>query len=335
MSEATGRIAITGANGFVGRAVSRALLAQGIAATGIVRRGAACEPGVDARSIEGLESIAPEALSGCGAVIHLAARVHAMRAAAAQKKSASQAQAVLDAYRATNVDGALAVAEAARRAGVTRFVLMSSIKALGENDPGRPLTEDDERRPPDAYGVSKAEAEVRLLEVGSRTGLEVVVVRPPLVYGPGVRANLRANFLAMMNAIARGVPLPLGAIDARRSLVSVENLASAAIECARDPAAAGRVFHVTDGYDPSVAELVRKLGDHLGKPARLIPVPAGLLRGVAKLAGKTAQIDRLTGSLRVDSSRIRDTLGWRAPQTLDEGLAATAAWFRMAGGEKP
>lgn len=331
MSEATGRIAITGANGFVGRAVNRALLAQGIAATGIVRRGVACEPGVDARSIEGLESIAPEALSGCGAVIHLAARVHVMRDAAAQKKSASQAQAVLDAYRATNVDGALAVAEAARRAGVTRFVLVSSIKALGENDPGRPLTEDDERRPPDAYGVSKAEAEVRLLEFGSRTGLEVVVVRPPLVYGPGVRAN----FLAMMNAITRGVPLPLGAIDARRSLVSVDNLASAALKCARHPAAAGRVFHVTDGYDPSVGELARKLGDHLGKPARLLPVPAGLLGGVAKLAGKTTQIERLTGSLRVDSSRIRDTLGWRAPQTLDEGLAATAAWFRMARGEKP
>jgi len=318
MSDSGRRIAITGANGFVGRAVSCALLARGIAVTGLVRRDARCEPGVDARAIDSLDTLAPDAFAGCDAVIHLAARVHVMADAK------SQAQAVLDAYRATNVEGTLAAADAARRAGATRFVLMSSIKALGERDPGRPFTEDDARNPPDAYGVSKAEAEVKLLGFGSRTGLEIAVVRPPLVYGPGVRAN----FLAMMRAIARGVPLPLGAIDARRSLVSVDNLASATIECALNPAAAGRLFHVTDGYDPSVAELARKLGEHLGKPARLVPVPAGWLRGVARITGKTAQIDRLTGSLRVDSQRIRDALGWQAPQSLDEGLAATAAWFR-------
>ncbi|WP_244807502.1 UDP-glucose 4-epimerase family protein [Caballeronia zhejiangensis] len=318
MSESGRRIAITGANGFVGRAVSRALAARGIGATGLVRRDAQCEPGVDVRHIDGLDSIAPEAFAGCDAVIHLAARVHVMADAAAQS------QAVLEAYRAVNVDGTLAAAESARRAGVTRFVMMSSVKALGESDPGRPFTEDDARNPPDAYGVSKAEAEVKLLEFGSRTGLEIAIVRPPLVYGAGVRAN----FLAMMNAIARRIPLPLGAIDARRSLVSVDNLASATIECALHPAAAGRLFHVTDGDDPSVAELARKLGQHLGKPARLVPVPVGLLRGVGRLTGKTAQIDRLTGSLRLDSSRIRETLGWQAPQSLDEGLAATAAWFR-------
>ncbi|WP_250440073.1 SDR family oxidoreductase [Caballeronia sp. AZ1_KS37] len=318
MSESGRRIAITGANGFVGRAVSRALAARGIGATGLVRRDAQCEPGVDVRHIDGLDSIAPEAFAGCDAVIHLAARVHVMADAAAQS------QAVLEAYRAVNVDCTLAAAECARRAGVTRFVMMSSVKALGESDPGRPFTEDDARNPPDAYGVSKAEAEVKLLEFGSRTGLEIAIVRPPLVYGPGVRAN----FLAMMNAIARRIPLPLGAIDARRSLVSVDNLASATIECALHPAAAGRLFHVTDGDDPSVAELARKLGQHLGKPARLVPVPVGLLRVVGRLTGKTAQIDRLTGSLRLDSSRIRETLGWQAPQSLDEGLAATAAWFR-------
>jgi UDP-glucose 4-epimerase len=325
MSETGRRIAITGANGFVGRAVSRALLARGIRATGLVRHDAQCEPGVDVRHIDGLDSIAPDAFAGCDAVIHLAARVHVMTDAAAQKTS----EALLNAYRAINVDGTLAAAEAARRAGVARFVLMSSIKALGESDPGRPFTEDDARNPPDAYGVSKAEAEVKLLEFGSRTGLEIAIVRPPLVYGPGVRAN----FLAMMRAIARGIPLPLGAIDARRSLVSVDTLASATIECALNPAAAGRLFHVTDGYDPSVAELARKLGAHLGRPARLVPVPAGLLRGLARVAGKTAQIDRLTGSLRVDSHRIRDTLGWQAPQSLDEGLAATAAWFRSTRGQ--
>ncbi|MFM0324028.1 UDP-glucose 4-epimerase family protein [Caballeronia glebae] len=322
MSETGRRIAITGANGFVGRAVSRALLERGIGARGLVRRDAQCEPGVDVRHIESLDAIAPDAFAGCDAVIHLAARVHVMADAAAQS------QALLDAYRAINVDGTLAAAESARRAGATRFVMMSSIKALGESDPGRPFTEDDARNPPDAYGVSKAEAEVKLLEFGSRTGMEIAIVRPPLVYGPGVRAN----FLSMMSAIARGIPLPLGAIDARRSLVSVDNLASATIECALDPAAAGRLFHVTDGDDPSVADLARKLGEHLGKPARLVPVPVGLLRGLGRLTGKTAQIDRLTGSLRLDSRRIRETLGWRAPQSLDEGLAATAAWFRSTRG---
>ncbi|MDR5751438.1 MULTISPECIES: SDR family oxidoreductase [unclassified Caballeronia] len=309
------RIAITGANGFVGRALARTLLAQGRPVTGIVRGAAVCEPGVDTRSIESLDSISPEAFAQAEAVIHLAARVHVMRDAEVDP---------LAAFRTTNVDGTLRAAESAARAGATRFVYVSSIKALAELDNGRPLKETDERRPPDPYGISKAEAEVKLMELGARTGLEIVIVRPPLVYGPEVRAN----FLSLMSAIAKGVPLPIGAVEARRSLCYVDNLASALIECATHARAAGQVFHVTDGEDPSVAELARLLGRHLGRAARLLPVPVGVLKLAGRVTGKSAQIDRLTGSLRVNSTHIRDMLGWRPPVSLDAGLAATAAWFR-------
>jgi UDP-glucose 4-epimerase len=171
------------------------------------------------------------------------------------------------------------------------------------------------------------------MEFGARTGLEIVIVRPPLVYGPDVRAN----FLALMRAIAKGVPLPVGAIDARRSVVYVDNLASALAECATHPNAANQLFHVTDGDDPTVSELARRIGHHLKRNARLVPIPAGWLRTAGKLTGKSAQIDRLTGSLRVDSSHIRDVLGWRPPFSLDEGLAATAEWYLKAAsiGRKP
>lgn len=308
------RIAITGANGFVGRALSRALIDAGKQPVGIVREGASVEPGVDIVRIDSLDDITPAAFENCAAVIHLAARVHVMNDAATDK---------LAAFRAINVEGALKTAHAATRAGATRFVFVSSIKALAELDAGRPLRETDERHPPDPYGVSKAEAEVRLQEFGARTGLEIVIARPPLVYGPDVRAN----FLSLMRAIAKGMPLPIGAVHARRSLVYVDNLASALVECAIHPRAAQQIFHITDGEDPTVADLARRLGHHLNRPARLVNVPARLLKTVGKLTGKSAQIDRLTGSLQVDSTHIRDVLGWRPPFLLDQGLAATADWF--------
>ncbi|VXC34171.1 UDP-glucose 4-epimerase [Burkholderia sp. 8Y] len=306
----SGRIAVTGANGFVGRAVTRALIDAGKEPVGIVRQKA----GAHTVQVPSLDAITPAVFQGCDAVIHLAARVHVMRDAAADP---------LAAFRAVNVDGALATAEAARRAGATRFVFVSSIKALAEFDHGEPLKETDERHPPDAYGVSKAEAEVRLQEFGARKGLEIVIARPPLVYGPEVRAN----FLALMQAIAKGVPLPIGAVTARRSLVYVDNLASALVECASHPHAANQMFHVTDAEDPGVAELARRLGQHLKRPARLLPVPVSILQTAGRLTGKSAQVERLTGSLRVDSTHIRGVLGWRPPYSLDAGLAATAQWF--------
>ena len=304
------RIAVTGANGFVGRAVMRSLLDAGKQPVGIVRQGA----GAEAVQITSLDTITPAAFEGCASVVHLAARVHVMYDDAADP---------LAAFRAINVYGALKAADAARRAGAKRFVFVSSTKALSEFDHGEPLKETDERHPADPYGASKAEAEVMLQEFGMRTGLEIVIVRPPLVYG----ADVRANFLALMSAIAKGMPLPIGAVTARRSLVYVENLASALVECATHPRAASQIFHVADGEDPGVAELARRLGHHLNRPAHLLPVPVGVLRAAGRLTRKSAQIERLTGSLRVDSTHIRDVLGWHPPYSLDAGLAATTRWF--------
>ncbi len=230
----------------------------------------------------------------------------------------------LAAYRKTNVGGSLRVASAAHAAGVRRFVFVSSIKALGDRDPGRPLRESDEPGPTDPYGVSKREAENALLHYGKETGMEIVIVRPPLVYGPGVRAN----FLQLMHAIAKGIPLPLGAITARRSLIYVGNLASALIECATNPAAPGTIFHVADSFDLSVSELVRTLATQLSAPQRLVPVPASWLKLVGNLTGRSAQIERLIGDLRLDCTRAREMLGWNPPYSVEQGLSKTAVWYR-------
>ena len=312
-------VLITGANGFVGKAVSRALLQRGDRVIGAVRRAHTAAEGVhewllDADDFQGIGQRWPVALR-CDAVIHLAARVHMMHETTAEP---------LAAYRATNVDGALRVAEAARRAGARRFVFVSSIKAVAESSVGRPIKETDEPAPSDAYGISKLEAERALLDYGRESGLEIVIVRPPLVYGPGVRAN----FLQLMSAIAKGVPLPLGAIAARRSLVFVDNLADALVHCATDPRAVGHTFHVTDGRDLSVSELARALATQLHAPLRLVPVPVGVLRVAGRLTGRTAQVDRLVGELRLDSSHICECLGWYPPHTVEHGLLETAAWYR-------
>ncbi|KVE35302.1 UDP-glucose 4-epimerase family protein [Burkholderia sp. TSV86] len=311
------RVVVTGANGFVGRALCRALLTDGHIVTGLVRRAGECVEGVrewvhDGRDFAGL---ADAQWPDFDCVVHLAARVHVMDDTAADPEAA---------FRATNVEGSLRVAEAARRHGARRFVFVSSIKAVAETDGGRPLREDDPALPDDPYGRSKRDAEAALRQFGQACGLDVVIVRPPLVYGPGVRAN----FLRMMDAVARGMPLPLGAIAARRSIVYVDNLADALARCAIDPHAARGCFHVADDDAPSVAALLRMTGEAIGRPARLLPVPAGVLRVAGRLTGRTAQIDRLTGSLQLDTGRIKRVLDWRPPFTTRQGLAATAAWYR-------
>jgi UDP-glucose 4-epimerase len=230
----------------------------------------------------------------------------------------------LSAYRATNVTGALRVADAARRAGARRFVFVSSIKAACETSDGRPISHVDTPRPSDPYGISKLDAEHALLEFGREFGMEIVIVRPPLVYGP----NVRANFLQLMNAIAKGIPLPLGAVTARRSLVFVENLADALVHCAIDPRAAGETFHVSDGHDLSVPELARALATYLHAPVRLVSVPSGVLRLAGRLTGRSAQVERLIGELVLDSSHICERLGWCPPYTVEHGLLETAAWYR-------
>ncbi|MFX1802675.1 NAD-dependent epimerase/dehydratase family protein [Paraburkholderia sp. A1RO-5] len=311
-------VLVTGANGFVGRATCRAMAVSGHDVTALVRRSGTsagaerewCHPGADFAGL--VEAWPRDLVVDC--VVHLAARVHVMSDTAVDP---------IAAFRFTNVEGALRVARAARERGARRMVFVSSVKAATEFDGGVPLTETMHAAPVDAYGCSKLQAEEALWRYGALSGLEIVIVRPPLVYGPEVGAN----FLQMMNALWRRLPLPLGAVEARRSLVYVENLADALMHCAIDPRAANACFYVRDDQDPSVAELLRALGRHLGCPARLLPVPVSLLRAAGALTGRAAQMDRLTQSLRVDDSRIRETLGWTGPYTLDEGLAATARWY--------
>ncbi|MFM0662210.1 UDP-glucose 4-epimerase family protein [Paraburkholderia sediminicola] len=312
-------VLVTGANGFVGKAASLALRQRGDAVVGLVRRPGGLGEGVrewvvDHDDFQGLDFAWLESVR-CDSVIHLAARVHLLDDTATDP---------LAVYRSTNVTGTLRVAAAARRAGARRFVFVSSIKAVGEASIGRPITEADEPAPTDPYGISKLEAERALIEYGRESGLEIVIVRPPLVYGPGVRAN----FLQLMSAIAKGIPLPLGSIAARRSLVFVDNLADALVHCTTDPRAAGETFHVTDGRDLSVSELARALAKQLHVPGRLIPVPVGLLRLAGRLTGRSALIDRLVGELRLDSSHICERLGWYPPHTVEHGLFETAAWYR-------
>ncbi|HEX7936743.1 MAG TPA: NAD-dependent epimerase/dehydratase family protein [Paraburkholderia sp.] len=316
----TQRILLTGATGFVGHAVSRRLLERGDQVTALVRRPQEVVPGVTewlapAGDFADVEQCNPSTFA-CDVVIHLAARVHVMQ---------DRASDPLAAYRETNVEGTLRVARAARRAGARRFVFVSSIKAVGESSQGRePLSELVPPQPEDPYGISKLEAERALTAFGRRSGLEVVIVRPPLVYGPTVRAN----FLQLMNAIARGVPLPLGRIDARRSMIFVNNLADALVHCAIERRAAGGLFHVSDGHDLTVSELARMLAWQLQAPNRILSIPPGLLRLAGRLTGRSAQVGRLLDELRVDSRHIGDALGWRPPYTVEQGLLETASWYR-------
>jgi len=227
----------------------------------------------------------------------------------------------LAAFRRANVDGTLQLARSAIAAGCRRFIFISSIKVNGESSaPGRPFIEMMQPAPVDAYGQSKLEAENALFALAAETGLEVVVIRPPLVYGPGVRAN----FLAMMRAIYRGIPLPLGSIDNRRSLVAVDNLADLIALCTRHPAAANEVFLAGDGEDVSSTELLRRVGKALGKPARLLPIPVSLFMAIASLLGRKSVADRLCGTLQVDIHKARTLLGWAPPLSLDEGLRRAA-----------
>lgn len=312
-------IVVTGANGFVGRAVCRLAMDAGHTVTALVRRQGEAHPGArewvrDAPDFVGLDEVWPADLRA-DCVIHLAARVHVMHEVSVEPDAA---------FEATNVSGSLRVAAAAHAHGVRRLVFASSIKAVAEADSGSPLSEGFVPTPQDAYGRSKLRAERELAQFAASTGLEVVIVRPPLVYGPSVRAN----FLRMLDAVARGIPLPLGAVSARRSLVYVDNLADAMLRCATDPRAAGECFHVADDDAPSVAALLRMIGMALGKPARLFPVPVGFLRALGRLTGTRGAVERLTSGLELDTSRIGRVLDWHPKHTTAQGLAATAAWYR-------
>lgn len=315
-------ILVTGANGFVGVALVRRLLTDGWSVRAAVRTPGAKrlskKPGLEMVPVGDISGATDwqAALAGIEVVIHLAARVHVM-----EDRSADP----LAAYRVTNVEGTRRLAQMAAAAGCRRLVFVSSIKANGEGR-DQPYTEADPPQPLDPYGVSKWEAEQALAAIGRETGLETVVLRPPVVYGPGVKANI----LRLLQAIDRGWPLPLGSINNRRSLIYVGNLVDALVTAAFHPRAARQTYMVSDGEDVSTPELVRRMAIALNRSARLLPFPPALMRLIGRLTGKTAAVNRLLESLTVDSARIRQDLGWQPPFSMAQGLAEMVRHY-MAG----
>jgi nucleoside-diphosphate-sugar epimerase len=320
------KVLITGASGFVGAALMQRLAKDpGVEIVAAVR-----QVGADHRSnirFARIEDIAPatdwgHALADVKVVVHTAARVHVMR----DKSADPMAE-----FRRVNVEGTLNLARQAATAGVRRFVFISSIKVNGEGTcAGRPYLADDEPAPADPYGVSKVEAEQGLRVLAAETGMELVIIRPTLVYGPGVKGN----FLSMMQWLNRAVPLPFGAIHNKRSLVALDNLVDLIATCVEHPVAANQIFLVSDDEDVSTTELLRRMGEALGKPARLLPLPVWLLTMGALVLGKRDLSQRLCASLQVDISKTRNLLGWSPPVSVNNGLKATAQYFLTSKGAR-
>jgi nucleoside-diphosphate-sugar epimerase len=315
------KVLVTGATGFVGSALCAQLLQRGYEVRRSTRRAPENSAASEVATTVAVGEVGPNtdwtaAVEGVDVVVHLAARVHVL---------ADTATDALAEYRRVNVEGTRSLAAASLPASVRRVVFLSSAKVHGERSV-RPFSERDAPHPEDAYALSKVEAEEALKATlaGGRT--QWTILRPPLVYGPQVRAN----FLRLLRTVARGVPLPLARIDNRRSLVYVGNLVNAIEACIEQEAASGNTWLVSDGEDLSTPELVRRLARALNRPARLMPLPVGLLRFAGKLSGRSAAIDRLVDSLQVDSTAIRLGLRWTPPYTVDQGLLETARWFRAA-----
>ena len=304
-------ILVTGANGFIGSALCAWLCKNGAAVRAAVRVPYSYSDGIEMVEVGNLSSKTDWTvpLKSIHQVVHLAARVHVMH-----DKSANP----LEEFRKINVDATINLAKQAAAAGVKRFIYLSSIKVNGESTQlGRPFTAGDTPRPQDPYGVSKHEAERELHKIAEQTGMEVVIIRPPLVYGPGVKAN----FASMMQIIQRGVPLPLASVTSnRRSLVALDNLVDLIGTCITHPAAANQTFLVSDGEDVSTAELLRRLGMALKRPAKLFYVPKPLLQFGAVLLNKSEIYQRLCGSLQVDITKTKDLLNWKPPLSVDDGL---------------
>ncbi len=304
------KVLVTGANGFVGKALGAQLLSRGDAVHAALRSHGASFA-ADRSFVVGPIGAATDwsaALHEVEVVVHLAARVHVMHETQTDPAAL---------YRETNTIGTLKLAQDAARAGVRRFVFVSTAKVHGEaSATGKPFTETDAPAPGDAYARSKYDAEEALRAFSKAQGMQLVIVRPPLVYGPGVKAN----FAALMRAVQRGLPLPLGAVNNLRSLVGLDNLVDFIITCTRHAAAANQTFLVSDGADVSTPGLIRAMAHAAGRPARLFPVPVGLLASLASLVGQRAAVDRLCGNLQLDISKARGLLQWVPPQPLEAGL---------------
>ncbi|RZN98795.1 SDR family oxidoreductase [Pseudomonas moorei] len=318
------KILVTGASGFVGSALVKRLADSPSYDTiaAVRTNDFNCPHGAAVCKVDslGLDTDYRDILAGVDVVVHCAARVHIMNDTGADP---------LAMFRLVNVEGTLNLARQAADSGVNRFIFLSSIKVNGDRSQfSRPLTPDDTPNPSDPYGVSKFEAEVGLRKIAESSGMQLVVVRPPLVYGPGVKAN----FYAMMSWLNQGIPLPFGAIFNKRSFVSIDNLVDLLYVCLEHPNAGNEIFLVSDGEDLSTTELLRILAKALGKPARLVPVPVWLMRVAAILVRRRSLSTRLFDSLQVDISKTETVLGWTPPVSIDKALNLTARNFLETNG---
>ncbi|WP_240478289.1 NAD-dependent epimerase/dehydratase family protein [Photobacterium aquae] len=300
------KILVTGSNGFVGRRLAVALQAQGHHVTGTVRSRPSNNQLLCDFSGENDYS---QIVEGQDWIVHCAARVHQMQDTASDPVAA---------FAKVNTDATLSLAQAAANAGVKRFVFVSTAKVCGESSQiGCPLREDiANETPDDPYAISKKAAEIGLRKLAEQTGMEVVVIRPPLVYGPGVKAN----FAALMNWVGKGLPLPLGAVDNSRSFIFIDNLIDVICLSLTHHAAANRTFLVSDDDDVSTTDLLKQLAVAMGKPSRLIPVPPSWLLGATRLLGRPQIGERLCGSLQLDIRQVKEALNWTPPFTMQQGL---------------
>lgn len=319
-------ILVTGANGFVGRRLCHVLTERGYGVRAAVRQigAGARDPGKNARD-GAVQDVFPignidsgtdwsDALIGVDSIVHLAARVHIL-----QEVSENP----LESFRSVNVFGSKHLAEVAVRTGVKRFIYVSSISVHGNSTGERAYVEEDEAYPRSPYAISKWEAELSLKSFAQESGLELVIIRPPLVYGPGVGGN----FLRLMRMADRGLPLPLGSVKNLRSFIGIDNLVELLVTCTSHPAAAGETFLVADGEDLSTPDLIRHVARLLGRPARLVPFPVSVLRAVSTVARMDDVVDRLCNCLQVDAGKARRLLGWRPQVSLSEGFERTVRWY--------
>jgi nucleoside-diphosphate-sugar epimerase len=317
------RVLVTGATGFVGGHLCAALLQAGHQVTAAVRLEGVIRPKIGIREI-GLGDFGPEsnwrkALVDVDVVMHVAARAHVLRETADDPEAA---------YRRVNVEATAALATQAAASGARRFIFLSSVKAGAEQTHSRiPLRVDMTPQPEGAYGRTKLLAEKNLVELGEKTGMETVILRSPLIYGPGIKGNL----LSLFNAVDKGLPLPLRWVDNRRDLLFVGNLIAAMMHAMGIPAQQCGPYYVCDGEAISVAELIRRIAHALDRPARLLPVPPIFLRLVGAMSGRSETIKRLTGSLLIDGDTFCQRVNWMPPYTMKEGLAQTAAWYKSRG----
>ena len=311
------KIFVTGATGFVGKMLCRSLVEKGYPVAGTVRSREKLSGLPSQMEYHLIDDIGPHTdwtgvLENVDTVLYLAARVHVME---------ETSTAPLDEYRKVNTYGTERLAYMAAKAGVRRIIYLSTIKVNGERGYFR---EDSMPAPQDHYAISKWEAEQMLGRIAGETGFEVVIIRPPLIYGPGVGGN----FKRLLGRVNNGVPLPLSRVNNRRSLIYLGNLVDAIVTCIDHKDAAGKTFLVSDGEDISTPDLIRMIAKAMGKRPRLIPFPPSLLKAIGRFSGKSAEIERLSGSLCIDNSKIREVLGWKPPYTMEEGIRETVRWYK-------